>query len=263
MVAGPPAKIKLQGMQTGKEKEVMRKKLKRLLSLVMVFSMTMSLLSTTASAATAAETQKTKQITNVGGVNPDSGLNADGVSVSKTIAATGVENYFDITLKATTTETSQSFLKEKPIDVVIVMDLSNTMIDYEISDGKTRYAAALEAANAFIDKFQSKSASVSVGRRIGIVGFNTNGKKISGLTTVKTKAQATALKNTLKTKADEVMNSYDSSKKSTWETRWTNMEAGLLYANNLLKSSTANKYVIFISDGYPTTYLDTSTTDKT
>ena len=114
-----------------------------------------------------------RQIKEEGGSN-ESG---DGVSVSKTIAGTDLENVFDITLQVRTPRTISEVIKEPDMAVVIVMDISNTMNSN--FGGSTRYTAAMEAAEQFLDQF---AASNSLGvSKVGYVAFNTDAHQIFGL----------------------------------------------------------------------------------
>ena len=202
------------------------------------------------------------QVTESGGTNEASGnYEEDNVSVSKTIEETGIENVFDITLEVNTQTKIEEIEKVQPLDVVIVLDVSNTMkykfgTTAENNAWRTdsRYASAMEAAESFINQFQKESAEISASRRIGVVAFNTHGHRISNLTECKTAAQASALISTIKTKTEAILGapgygtSYD---------RFTNMEAGLYWANRMLREDSnagENKYVIFLSDGFPTTF---------
>ena len=132
--------------------------------------------------------------------------------------------------------------------VVIVMDISNTMNsafgDY------TRYTAAMAAAESFLDKFAGASNGVS---KIGYVAFNTDAHQIFGLQACSTKSQANALKNLMRTETGKIINAagYGDSKK-----RFTNVEAGLKMGWDMVKNApNPNKYIIFLSDGFPTTYI--------
>ena len=80
----------------------------------------------------------------------------DGVSVSKTIAGTDIENVFDITLTVQTPQIIERITQEPDMAVVIVMDISNTM--KEDFDGETRYSAAMEAAETFLDNFAANNS---------------------------------------------------------------------------------------------------------
>ena len=86
--------------------------------------------------------------------------------------------------------------------VVIVMDISNTMnSDF---GGVTRYAAAMTAAENFLDQF---AANNSLGiSKVGYVAFNTDAHQIFNLQSCSTAEQANALKNTMRTQTGSIIN---------------------------------------------------------
>ena len=173
----------------------------------------------------------------------------DGVKISKTIQGTEVENVFDITLTVQTPTEASVFFEEPDIAVVIVMDISNTM-NSKFGES-TRYKAAMDAAENFLDKFaSSNSTGIS---KIGYVAFNTDAHQIFGLTPCTNGTQAKALKNAMRTNTGNIINAagYDANGK-----RFTNVEAGLKMARDMLNGvSNEHKYIIFLSDGFPTTYI--------
>ena len=186
------------------------------------------------------------QVTDRGGTNTSD----DGaVSVSKTISGTNLENVFDITLQVQTSMNVAEISKEPDMAVVIVMDISNTMNSN--FGGVTRYAAAMTAAENFLDQF---AANNSLGiSKVGYVAFNTDAHQIFGLQPCSTAKQANALKNTMRTQTGSIINAvgYKDS-----HSRFTNVEAGLAMASDMLNGvSNENKFIIFLSDGFPTTYI--------
>ena len=185
------------------------------------------------------------QVRDRGGTNTSD----DGaVSVSKTISGTALENVFDITLQVQTSMNVAEISEEPDMAVVIVMDISNTMnSDF---GGVTRYAAAMTAAENFLDQF---AANNSLGiSKVGYVAFNTDAHQIFGLQSC-TAEQANALKNTMRTQTGNIINA--SGYKDS-HSRFTNVEAGLAMASDMLnKVSNNNKFIIFLSDGFPTTYI--------
>ncbi len=188
------------------------------------------------------------QITKAGGVQSDG-----TVTVSKTIDGTDVENVFDITLKVDTTTNITELQKDPDMAVVIVMDISNTM--NKSFGGSTRYKAAMLAAEDFLDKFAAANNGYS---RVGYVAFNTDAHQIFGLSECSTTEQATALKNTMRTQTGNIINNYekDSNGYVSDHRRFTNVEAGLKMGYDMLAGApNANKYIIFLSDGFPTTYV--------
>ena len=186
------------------------------------------------------------QVREKGGTN----VSEDGtVAVSKTISGTDLENVFDITLQVQTSMNVEEIREEPDMAVVIVMDISNTM---NSSFGNTtRYAAAMEAAEQFLDQF---AANNSLGiSKVGYVAFNTDAHSIFDLQPCSTAQQAASLKNMMRTKTGNIVNADGYSQSHS---RFTNVEAGLSMAAEMLRgSSNKNKYVIFLSDGFPTTYI--------
>ena len=171
----------------------------------------------------------------------------DGVKVSKTIQGTELENVFDITLTVQTPTEISTFYQEPDMAVVIVMDISNTMNSN--FEGSTRYEAAMVAAEAFLDKFAETSNGVS---KIGYVAFNTDAHQIFGLQPCSNGNEATNLKNQMRSKTGNIINGYEEGSRN----RFTNIEAGLKMGRDMLASaSNQNKYIIFLSDGFPTTYI--------
>ena len=184
------------------------------------------------------------QIVKEGGSNSNE---EDGVSVSKNIYQSELENYFDIILTVQT--------KNRAVDpdlaVVIVMDISNTM-NQTLGGGKTRLDAAKEASNNFIDSFAARSQNSSIDRKLGFVAFNSDSYQIFGLQDCNE-----SNKETLKTKITNGINNNIVNEVAPHNKRFTNIEAGLKRAKAMLdKSSASKKYILFLSDGFPTTYIE-------
>lgn len=187
-----------------------------------------------------------EQVTNKGGTN-----SKDGVEVSKTIAETDLENYFDITLTVKTQTKIEEIIKAQDIAVVIVMDISNTMTTNDmVGSSITRVDEAKSAAKQFINKFYeeaSASDATSAKRQIGFVTFATSSYEVFGLQDCKTTTQR-----------DDMLSKVNSITTKTTDERFTNMEAGLSRAKNMLNNSKIqNQYIIFLTDGLPTTYSKT------
>ena len=203
-----------------------------------------------------------KQVANIGGENwegKDSGKtkNDSSVIISKTISETNyksgnsnLENYFDITLRVQT----RTKAEEPDVAVVIVMDVSNTMSYVFKNTEVTRISAAQEAAEKFITDFANRSSSnKDIKRQIGFVAFNTDAKEIFKLQPCMDTTTATNLINDMNNKTNDIMNATNYGKSHS---RFTNIEAGLKMANDMLsKSNASSKHIIFLSDGFPTTYI--------
>ncbi len=196
-----------------------------------------------------------QQIEYYGGWNPagypETGeLYLDKIAVRKSIAPTAVENYFDITLEVV----AKQQYADQSVDVIMVMDISNTMnathegltpgdTNYNIED--SRLYEAKNAVNSFIDQFAA-STDISEDRRFSLVTFNTYANLTIPMTDVDA-ATAQSLKNSVNAITAPTEN----------RVRFTNIEGGLQLAYNIMKTSTAKyKYIIFVTDGFPTTYIE-------
>lgn len=280
----------------------MTKKMKKILSLVLLFSMLMSLLSIGAYASTDDEAVpatpvSSQQIENAGGtITSDDGL----VTISKTITGSDadttsglgdIENVFDITLNVETSVNIEKLTKPQPVSVVLVMDVSYSMVRPsnnpvkpagEQWEGVTQYAMAKHAADQFIDAFCADAAkNPDVQRDLAIVTFNTNAHTAAAWTGCSTDSSAATLKNQLESAANtafgtdskgkvDPLNGYYGTDCDYYAGAgngmiYTNIEGGLQLAENLLsQKGNTNKYIILMTDGFPTTYISgdrTSTTD--
>ena len=189
-----------------------------------------------------------RQITKEGGSNINE---ADGVSVSKNIYPSELENYFDIILTVQT--------KNKAVDpdlaVVIVMDISNTMTQ-TLGAGKTRLDAAKEASNSFIDSFAARSQNSSIDRKLGFVAFNSDSYEIFNLQNCN-ESNKQSLKDKITTEIEKNIVTVPAAHNK----RFTNIESGLKRAKDMLDNSSASKkYILFLSDGFPTTYIQSGYT---
>lgn len=195
-----------------------------------------------------------RQIGNVGGESI-----GDGVKISKTISPSELENYFDITLKVQTTEIA----KEQDLAVVIVMDISRTMIENKLEgENTTRLRAALNAGQKFVKTFASNSSNVDAKRQLGYVAFNRDGHVLANIQECKSMSTANEINKAVYDKTISITKTIDEDndiyKKD--KTRFTNIEGGLQVAYDMLYNNAStkdikNKYIIFLSDGFPTTYL--------
>lgn len=188
-----------------------------------------------------------KQVANKGGCNSNS---KDGVTVCKKISESNLENYFDITLSVETTSKIEEITKAQDLAVVLVMDISNTM-NKEITSDKeggsnTRISAAKSSVTNFINKFYKYSDNANAIRQIGLVTFNKDSYDVFN-----------GLKNVSNTSRDDLNGLVAGiSAPDDVDIKWTNMESGLKRAQELLSTSRVkNKYIIFLTDGLPTTYI--------
>lgn len=192
------------------------------------------------------------QVTNVGGSNSKNtaGETNDGVTVSKIIEETNLENYFDITLSVNITKKIEEIIAAPDLAVVLVIDTSKTMEDNKLGT-QTRMEVAKNSAKNFIDnfyKYSSDAKSKTAVRKVGVVTFARDAKTVVSMQDCKTTTQ----QSNIKTEIGKIV------AQTGEKTQWTNMEAGLSAAQKLLQSSSVkdvtNKYIIFLTDGLPTTY---------
>ncbi|MBQ6853491.1 MAG: VWA domain-containing protein, partial [Peptococcaceae bacterium] len=120
------------------------------------------------SSGTALAAANDQQIEYKGGESSNS-----DVTISKVITGTDKENYFDITLTVKTSETIEELALTQKTDVVIVMDISNTM------NTNSRIGNAKTAAKQFVTDFTTAMGSSG---RIGVVTFNRDAKKVQDFT---------------------------------------------------------------------------------
>jgi len=196
----------------------------------------------------ASKTSAEQIVSGGGGVGSEDGA----VYISKTIEGTGIENVFDITLEVVTQDEINTVYEEPDMAVVIVMDISNTMNSN--FGGTTRYLAAVEAAAGFLDEFRENAGDVS---RIGYVAFNSDAHEIFELQTCNTDQKLKTLKDTMSESTADIIYNYEKNAAGTVvdKKRFTNIEAGLEMARDMLATvNNQNKFIIFLSDGFPTTY---------
>lgn len=191
-------------------------------------------------------TQTAEQEPTNGGKNSSGTVtNSDGITISKKIESTGIENYFDVTLTVKETEK----INETSTDVVIVMDISNTMnsdtdnLPPDVSKGETsRLTEAKLATQRFIERYYQAPYLSSV-RNLGLVTFNSDANIRIDLQQVNAPM--------INTVAGITAPGFDSNR------RFTNIEGGLRLANQMLANSNSKyKYVILLTDGFPTTYTE-------
>lgn len=218
-------------------------------------------------------TDKTNQIDYTGDKSENS---EDKVYVSKTIAKTDNENVFDITLRVETDEELSVDHRDPDMAVVIVVDISGTMMDgYDGEDinvdpsgslsseamNNMKFTGAWQAADKFIESFAKTSQGIS---KLGIVAFNTDAYQVHEMADL-----AVYSPNNDNNNYRDFMETSYKTLKSIMKgantegypkpNSYTNMEGGLKMAQDMLKGEgNKNKYVILISDGLPTTYLPAS-----
>ncbi len=227
---------------------------KKIVAMLMAVAMAFSLLPVTALAGNGTQTpaNATQPRTSV---TTDT---EDGVHISKKVEKAADGNY-NLVMEAYVEGNTKIVDSSKPLDIVLVLDVSGSMSwDMSDSDETKRIDALKDAVNAFIDKVAEKNTSDGkmVGHRISIVKFAGSKKDYVGnntsiighnysqivkhLTAVDTKG-----KNDLKTEVNELTPGGA-----------TRADYGMQLANkeleNSLKDQSRDKVVVMFTDGTPT-----------
>lgn len=177
---------------------------------------------------------------------------ADGhVKVNKTIQGTQTENVFEITLEVVIDESVIFDVQERSGDaaVVLVVDMSGSMLNNYNTKYGTRIQAANAAISAFLTKYKQDMGTST--RKIAVVGFggSKNSNKDGAWTHLGwTDVNANTAINTLNATSNT----------------GTNLEAGIILAKNLLSQKLyngkneeiTNKSIILLSDGQPTYHVN-------
>ena len=183
------------------------------------------------------------------------GRTEGGYTLSKTIAATSVENQFNITLQVVTQQT----VKTNDAAVQLVIDTSGSMA-YCAVCGKKEHSLFDSCKNTTSRMYETRQAIAGEGGFLdSLVAGNANGGKLlvsvirfSGYSTedAKTVCEWTDIRT--ESGLQTVKNAVNQLKANGG----TNLEAGLMLARNRLKmdavASAASKYTVLLTDGKPT-----------
>ncbi len=233
---------------------------RRILSATLAMVMCFSMMQVVAFAeVTTEQTQAEKQI--LGGTEPQyytwdadakkfSGTASTGaevangqhedVVISKSIAPTGVENEFEITLDVQTNQSIEENITYPNVAVTLVLDVSTSMSDADMEAMKN----ALTANGAFLDKLAANANGAK--RMVSVVAFCKNATLKSGWVDI--------------TDADNLKD-VKSVVKALGKDGGTNTYGGLLIAKNLLAQDVvspeefAYRYVVLMTDGVPNTIV--------
>ena len=217
---------------------------------------------------------------NYKGDTPDN--SSPDVKINKTIAETGTENEFDITLTVKTKSDLTTVLTSEDAATVLVIDISGSMAYCTHSNtapgpnhtrnclcgntGETRLSVAKDAAEVFVETYAASGRDEggirTAARWLSVVTFSKGANVVQAWIDVSNIAGETAAKaiiSNLQKGADA-----------------TNVDAGLMLARNLLQLSggktlgnavgtqayglITNNNVILLSDGAPNNYMSAGNT---
>ena len=212
-------------------------------------------------------------------VRPE-GDDSDRVVLSKTISGTSNENEFKIDLTVSTTEDLENLSVSPDAAVVLVMDVSNSMEwyldgrknwwnDKEIIAPKDeqRLTKAKAAAAEFVNGYVKDAGNAK--RMISVVQYGSNAQTVSGWHDAVTHKET--ILNDIEKKVAIGFALSQSDQKKNQDSGGTNIEGGLMLANNLLaqlESTPAyrdikNLHVILLTDGVPTYHVADSSSSTT
>ena len=181
---------------------------------------------------------------------------APEVEVSKTIEATGTENLFDITLNVKTTQKIEEQATSPDASVVLILDLSDSMLTNKI-DGKTRIAVAKEKAIDFLTNFVQDANGAA--RKVAIVTFEKDGAifNFGSKDAPVYWIDAVANDNNEDGLNDAIVNCINGLQTD----HGTNIQAGVQLARNLYDTTNSwaspianisNRFSVLLTDGAPT-----------
>lgn len=198
----------------------------------------------------AATGNNSQQIINAGGKHKTyDNIAEDPIEISKTLSHTENENYLNMDLVIKTKDNIKNLYDS--VAVVLVLDASNTM------NSNGRVESATEAISEFIKNYYSNSFNAS-NKYLGIVVFNTHAQTCAELKDYSRDYNSVLLDKENGKLSNFVKIIKDSNYANSHE-RFTNIEAGLLLADNLLTKSeegskAMHKFIVLATDGFPTTY---------
>lgn len=167
----------------------------------------------------------------------------DGVEISKTATpVAGMVNQWDIKLRIE----AQNLEKPPETDIVLVMDISTSMLDEK--DGVTRIDKAKEAAVKFVEEILQSRYN----NRIALVSYNKKAETHE-FTIGGGGSKEKFVDYTNKQLLIDKINSLKPIPKPGIDGGGTNTQGGIRYATNVMKEATKNRRdVVLISDGVPT-----------
>lgn len=173
-------------------------------------------------------------------------VNGNGVSISKSLSETGIENVFDISLCVTTEEAVHTLYEDADMAIAIVMDISGTMCQLPTEDAGRQYKDAVAAAKSFIADYCNDAEGKTAVRDLTLITFNTNAKVQQGLTDCSSEgASFDAAFESIDCDVKFDGTDFDNEYRLHSHDRFTNIEAGLRLARNVLNDSQSENKSIF------------------
>ena len=143
-------------------------------------------------------------------------------------------------------------LGAEPVDIVLVLDHSKSMVDNTMSDKKTtRYKALQDAAKAFVENVYENAEYNGVNHRIAVVAYNKEAYAFNGIDWESTSSLKPSFISVLNQK-QTVLNILNAPRQNS---SGTCTDAGISAAKDLLTMDGSRKQlVVLFTDGEPTSY---------
>ncbi len=184
---------------------------------------------------------------------------SDAISLSKTISASADENgEYTITLEAYTTGTVTTGESANPVDIVLVLDQSGSMIcDFEgnsttVTEDTIQYALKNAVTN-FVESVHENAVEYGLNHRVSVVTFHSSAKVEAYLTDVESVTGYNSIQSTISGLSDDLL--YQT------YTHEGMALASLMYTlDDYEGTEERDKVIVLFSDGQPsaTDYADSA-----
>lgn len=164
-------------------------------------------------------------------------LENDQGYISKSIVDIDSDNG-EVTIELKLSNTKKAVEEKNYTEVVLLMDNSLSM-DYKTSEGKTRKTIIVESAKELVNTIYDTSKNV----KTGIVKF-------CGETSLTSPLNAATIITNLATDKQSVLEGLETYEKQSTQSG-TNIQKGLIKAENMFSKDSGNKIIILLTDGVP------------
>lgn len=164
-------------------------------------------------------------------------LENDQGYISKSIVNIDSNNG-EVTIELKLSNTKKAVEEKNYTEVVLLMDNSLSM-DFKTSEGKTRKSIIVESAKELVNTIYDTSKNV----KTGIVKF-------CGETSLSSPLNAATIITNLTTDKQSVLEGLETYEKQSTQSS-TNIQKGLIKAENMFSKDSGNKIIILLTDGVP------------
>ena len=148
-------------------------------------------------------------------------------------------NKGEVTIELKLSNTKKAVEEKNYTEVVLLMDNSHSM-KYKTNEGKTRKSIIVESAKELVNTIYDTSKNV----KTGIVKF-------CGEMSLSSPLNAATIITNLTTDKQSVLDGLETYEKQSTQSS-TNIQKGLIKAENMFSKDSGNKIIILLTDGVPT-----------